>query len=576
MALTKAHNRMIEGAVANVQDFGAVGDGVTNNQAAFEAAIAAANIIYIPEGLYLVDGSLDISGKKVYGDGYALSQVKLSGLGSYECIFWNKPSGTSITDWANETTWGAFSSFRIDNLRLIGSGSTAQTLPSYANWVDMAGLVWSSHASFTTIDTCVFETAQGHGISFKSCGYTNIQDCFFTVLSGNGINLHGRNVSLDAATSTNITNNAFRDVDYYGIDCFACFGILITGNQFERTDAGIRFGGTSGDNTLCRSLRIIGNYSEVATNGLVLRDTGAAATFITICHNETDNLGDDGSGGAIEDFPPVLAYDNATGGPTRGWMYRDGNVAELLGQTARLEGVRAETIDLIDAFDTSLGQLSSSGSTLQKQLSIGLLNSDSNYSFEITDQFSTNQVSFVKGNQTVTNSANAADTLLWIEKDSTTNRSINAGGTVNASGTDYAEYMEKAGDFTINKGDICGIDLNGKLTNIWNDAVSFAVKSTKPSYVGGDVWGVDADGEKLEGEALEASRQKFDRVAYCGQTPVNITGASVGDYIVPVEDNGSITGQSVTNPTLEQYMMAVGKVIAIEDDGRAKIIVKIS
>ena len=575
MALTKAHNRMIEGAVANVQDFGAVGDGVTNNQAAFEAAIAAANIIYIPEGLYIVDGSLDIGGKKVYGDGYALSQVKLSGLGAYECIFWNKPSATSITDWANETTWNSFPSFRIDNLRLIGTGNDPQTLPSYANWVDMPGLVWISHASFSTIDTCVFETAQGHGISIKSAGYTNIQDCFFTVLSGNAITLHGRDVVLDSVTSTNITNNAFRDIDYYGIDCLACFGILMTGNQFERTAAGIRFGGTAGANDLCRSLRIIGNYSEVATNGLVLRDTGAAATFITICHNETDNLGDDGSGGAIEDFPPVLAYDNATGG-TRGWMYRDGNIAELLNQTARLEGVRTERVDLIDAFDTSLGQLTSSGSTLQKQLSIGLLNSDVNYSFEITDQFGTNQVSFVKGTQTVAFAANGADTVLWIEKDSTTNRSINAGGTVNASGADYAEYMEKSEAFTINKGDICGINSEGKLTNIWADAISFVVKSTDPSYVGGDTWGVGVDGEKLEGIELEASRQNVDRIAFCGQTPVNITVALVGDYIVPTEDNGAITGQSVTNPTLEQYMMAVGKVIAIEDDGRAKIIIKIS
>ena len=29
MALTKAHNRMIEGAAVNVKDFGAVGDGTT-------------------------------------------------------------------------------------------------------------------------------------------------------------------------------------------------------------------------------------------------------------------------------------------------------------------------------------------------------------------------------------------------------------------------------------------------------------------------------------------------------------------------------------------------------------------
>jgi hypothetical protein len=32
----------------------------------------------------------------------------------------------------------------------------------------------------------------------------------------------------------------------------------------------------------------------------------------------------------------------------------------------------------------------------------------------------------------------------------------------------------------------------------------------------------------------------------------------------------------VSNPTFEQYQTAVGKVIAIESDGRAKIIVKVA
>jgi hypothetical protein len=180
---------------------------------------------------------------------------------------------------------------------------------------------------------------------------------------------------------------------------------------------------------------------------------------------------------------------------------------------------------------------------------------------------------------------NGAAAAIWVGKNSSTNRSINAGGTVNASGADYAEYMTKANDFTLAKGDVVGIDANGKLTNVFTDAISFVVKSTDPSYVGGDTWGnEEAIGKKPEDETLlseweaklEVSRQAVDRIAFAGQVPVNVLGATAGQYIVPVSDNGAIKGEAVSSPTFEQYQSAVGKVIAIETDGRARIIVKVA
>ena len=182
----------------------------------------------------------------------------------------------------------------------------------------------------------------------------------------------------------------------------------------------------------------------------------------------------------------------------------------------------------------------------------------------------------------------AAATLIEVSVNNVTSRSINAGGTINASGADYAEYMTKAGNFTIAKGDVVGIDAQGKLTNVFANAVSFVVKSTDPSYVGGDTWGsVDVLGQRPNEDAtqevkdafnaaLEAARQTVDRIAFAGQVPVNVTGATAGQYIIPVNDNGAIKGEAVSNPTFEQYQVAVGKVIAIESDGRAKIIVKVA
>jgi hypothetical protein len=154
------------------------------------------------------------------------------------------------------------------------------------------------------------------------------------------------------------------------------------------------------------------------------------------------------------------------------------------------------------------------------------------------------------------------------------NRSINAGGSVNATGADYAEYMTKDGEFIIAKGDICGVTFDGKLTNNFVDAISFVVKSTDPSYIGNDVWGIDVENE----EQREVARQMVDRIAFAGQVPVNVTGATPGQYIVPIQDDGGISGiaKDETDLTLIEYMRAVGKVIAIEDDGRARIIVKVA
>lgn len=52
MSLTKATYSMIQGAPANVLDFGAVGDGVANDRAAIQAAFNASKCVYFPAGTY--------------------------------------------------------------------------------------------------------------------------------------------------------------------------------------------------------------------------------------------------------------------------------------------------------------------------------------------------------------------------------------------------------------------------------------------------------------------------------------------------------------------------------------------
>lgn len=224
------------------------------------------------------------------------------------------------------------------------------------------------------------------------------------------------------------------------------------------------------------------------------------------------------------------------------------------------------------------------------------------------------------GSVSVTGAGNAAAAALKLAKDTTTNRSLNAEGTVNASGADYAEY-ERNNGLTIAKGQIVGFLPDGTLTDVFADAVRFGIKSTNPSYVGGDTWGAedvvgkrpeqptrredvtettgegedavtvvieagDTDEEWAAKESeyqatlsefeakLEAERQKVDRIAYSGKVPCNVAGATPGDYIVASEaDDGGIVGVPVSDPDFGQYKLAVGRVNRVLPDGRCEVAV---
>lgn len=96
---------------------------------------------------------------------------------------------------------------------------------------------------------------------------------------------------------------------------------------------------------------------------------------------------------------------------------------------------------------------------------------------------------FFKVSVGLTGGANAAQTVVSVAKNSGTSRSINAAGTINASGADYAEYEKKSDNSVVfAKGDIVGFNIDGNLTNVFSEAISFAIKSTNPNLVGGDDW----------------------------------------------------------------------------------------
>ena len=146
---------------------------------------------------------------------------------------------------------------------------------------------------------------------------------------------------------------------------------------------------------------------------------------------------------------------------------------------------------------------------------------------------------------------NAAATALLLGKNNSTGRSINAGGTVNASGADLAEYMFKAaGCGPIAKGDVCGVTRVGRLTRKWADMIAPVVKTTDPHVVGGDIWGADVgeppgppvyeapayDGppEPVAPEPLPEAT--LPDVPPEPEPPAQVEGGDQGDYLRRVAD----------------------------------------
>lgn len=64
----------ISGVYADVKDFGAVGDGVTDDSAAFQAAFDNGKVVYVPRGVYVVHGVTASGDKTIIGADEAVIQ----------------------------------------------------------------------------------------------------------------------------------------------------------------------------------------------------------------------------------------------------------------------------------------------------------------------------------------------------------------------------------------------------------------------------------------------------------------------------------------------------------------------
>jgi hypothetical protein len=249
MSLTKATYSMISGAPSNVLDFGAVGDGVTDDTAAVQLAVDAADSVYFPAGTYLCDTITLHDGSYLYGDG-AASIIKQNTVAtSYGVLYAN--SGTS-SDYVRN--------LRIDSLQILGQVAT-QGFSQFSHLISLNGV------RYVEISNCTIKGFRGDGIYLGS-----------GVVGGD--ERHNRNVTIRNCIVDGVNND-----NRNGISVVDGDEVLIQGNTLINCTRSNMPGciDVEPDGSIfhiVRNIRVIDNYFEncqgnVGFIGILL----AAATF---------------------------------------------------------------------------------------------------------------------------------------------------------------------------------------------------------------------------------------------------------------------------------------------------------
>lgn len=263
MSLTKVSYSMIDGAFINALDYGAIGDGVTNNTAAIQAAIDAAAVdgktVYVPAGRYVHTGTIVLKNSvNLFGEGDC-HNPELAGFDKGTIFEYTGTSdGWQINNPINSTTPAMISvkgvTFYAPNV-LPSKGAFADTgstqlyfdLCSFVFNASGVGLIFDqtevsevSRCQFLAIGTgagagaCIWLVNGSSRIPGASLFYTNritISNCQI-----NPANANCRGILDDGGVTHTFIDNNFNGGSVQ-IEASAVNGFVVTNNEMEGASA---------------------------------------------------------------------------------------------------------------------------------------------------------------------------------------------------------------------------------------------------------------------------------------------------------------------------------------------------
>lgn len=141
MSLTKATYSMIEGAPANVLDFGADPTGTTDCSSAFTAAFASSKYVYVPAGTYKAAFEMPNYGRLI-GEGILVTQII-------------PPTGATAVITIDSTVSTTKSWINIENMRIYNPNSVANCVGIFFKGTDVTTIM--DYPRFNRVEVSYFD-----------------------------------------------------------------------------------------------------------------------------------------------------------------------------------------------------------------------------------------------------------------------------------------------------------------------------------------------------------------------------------------------------------------------------------
>lgn len=258
-----------------VKDFGAVGDGVTDDSAAFQSAINASSSVIVPPGIYIVNTPLTAaSGMNLVGLGSTTLKTTVSGN--------HIIAGVSLSD------------IKIDGVRFEGAGSsvTPNSIFSGGDFTDTA-LCTFNLCTDVRVTNCRFKNFYNGFTAIRSIGvwfdHNRVNNwlkfgvmlseaCDFTVdhnrifnsdavgaFESYGVMATGDSYNGNESSANSISFNKIRNIKCWdGIMTHEVNGLSVIGNDIRGVRNGIDIGG-AGPAPDIRAITVSDNYIQAAT-----------------------------------------------------------------------------------------------------------------------------------------------------------------------------------------------------------------------------------------------------------------------------------------------------------------------